>query len=165
MICELAISTVMSSGRLSATRGESDAAHFVAEQARQGWNQAKGSHSLGLGIGNVFEELYDVAASAALPNWDGYGGLPVTQESYLRAYCFLDSLPLGMPLPSIGVDPDGQLTFEWYRNPRRTLSVSVSAEGDLHYAALVGRKKEFGTEVFIGEFPERFITLVGQVCA
>jgi hypothetical protein len=165
MICELAVSTAMAHGRLNTTRGQSDAAHFVAEQARKSWRQAKDSHSLGLGAGNVFAELCDVADSAALPNWDGYGAIPISPESYNQAYCFLDSLPLGMPVPSIGVDPDGQLTFEWHRNPRRTLSVSVSSEGDLHYAALIGFKKEYGTEVFIGEFPEKFVALVGQLCA
>lgn len=164
MIFEFAISTVMSSSGLNATRGESEAAQFVAERAWEGWSQAKDSHSLGLGIGNVYDELCEVADSAALPNWDGYGGIPVTSEGYRQAYFFLNSIPLGMPLPTVGVDPDGHLTFEWYRNPRRTLSVSVSPDGDLYYAALIGLKTEYGRDVFIGEFPEKFVNLVGKLC-
>ena len=49
------------------------------------------------------------------------------------------------------------LLFEWYKGPRRTLSISLTAVGDLHYAALLGPNKQCGTclhlfLIFCGEF-------------
>jgi hypothetical protein len=165
MICELALSTAMTCGRWNSTRGESEAAIYIAEQARKRWEEVKQTHSVGGSVASAVEELFDVASSAAEPNWNGYGAAAVSHDTYRHAYCFLDSLPLGLPVPSVGVEADGQLTFEWYRNPSRTLSVSVSADGDLHYAALIGLKKEYGTEIFIGDFPDRFVNLLRDLCA
>jgi hypothetical protein len=56
------------------------------------------------------------------------------------------------------------LTLEWHSSPRRTLSVSITPEGDLHYAALLGpRKKAYGTEPFFDEVPKAILDLIGQV--
>ena len=165
MICEIAISTAMTCGGTNTTRGESEAARFVAEQARKGRQQIQRSLTLGSGIKAVLIELRSVAESAAAPNWDGYGATPVSAQTYRQAYFFAESLPVGVPPPSVGVEPDGQLTFEWYRGPRRLLSVSVSSDGDLHYAALLGHNKAYGTEAFIGEFPKPILELVQRVCA
>jgi integrase len=49
------------------------------------------------------------------------------------------------------------LLFEWYKGPRRTLSINLTAVGDLHYAALLGPNKQCGTclhlfLIFCGEF-------------
>src|SRR5688572_9463474 len=65
------------------------------------------------------------SAEAAADNWDGYGGRAVTYGVKLRAQAFLDALPAGVPLPSIAVDPDGEIAFEWYLGPRQVFSVSV----------------------------------------
>ena len=72
-----------------------------------------------------------------LPNWDAYAAAP-GEEAFFLAYRFLEPLPLGAPAPSVGAEADGHVTLEWHRSPRRTLSVSVSAQGDLHYAARLG---------------------------
>ena len=57
----------------------------------------------------------------------------------------VESLPLGFPKPSIGSEPDGQLTLEWYKSPRRSLSVSVDPDGLLHYAGLYSASKRYGS--------------------
>lgn len=38
----------------------------------------------------------------------------------------------------------------------------VSPEGDLHYAALLGSSKVYGTEPFFGETPSRILELIRQ---
>ena len=43
----------------------------------------------------------------------------------------LEVLPDGLPMPSPGAEPDGQLTLEWHKSAYQTLSVSVTADGDL----------------------------------
>ncbi len=165
MILEMAASTLISIGAIS-TRGSSETARFVAEQAHEGRRLLQASYSLGLDGKGVFDELCEVAEERRAPNWDGYGAEPVSEEAYRLAYRFLEALPLGTPAPTVGAEPDGHLTLEWYRSPRRTLSVSVSPEGELHYAALLpGPSKAYGTEPFVGDVPVRILELIRDVTA
>jgi hypothetical protein len=73
----------------------------------------------------VFEELLKTFEECREPNWDGYGAQSVREETYDLAHQFLRALPLSTPVPSIGTEPDGHITVEWYRSPQRTLSVSI----------------------------------------
>jgi len=84
-------------------------------------------------------------------------------NAYVLAQQFLDALPFGTPPPSFGAEPDGHITMEWHHSVRRTLSVSVSPEGELHYAAILGSNKTYGTEVFYGEAPKKIVDLIFEV--
>jgi hypothetical protein len=147
------------------TRGASDAARYVAEEFAKGRHQLQNSYSLGLISKGVFDELCSIAEECSSANWDGYEAEPVAQETYQWAYRFLEALPLGSPAPTIGAEPDGHITIEWYRAPQRTLSVSISPEGDLYYAALIGVSKAYGTEPFFGDVPAVILDLLGRVTA
>jgi hypothetical protein len=114
---------------------------------------------------DVFEELATVAEECRLPNWDGYQAAPVSQDSVRNAHRVLDALPSGMPAPTVSVEPDGHVTLEWHRSPRRTLSISVGPDGDLHYAALLDRRKAYGTEPFVGEVPRVILGLIQKIAA
>jgi len=144
------------------TPGFSVPAEFVTEQ-----NSICSRHlreSSAFGIGSLLrEEFSNVWEECRVANWDGYNALAVTQETLRFAYTFLESLPLGFPRPSIGAEPDGHLTVEWHQSRRRTLSVSISPDGELHYAALLGLGRTCGTEPFFGEIPESILDLVGKV--
>ena len=112
--------------------------------------------------------LYDLQELMYITNndsWDGYQAKAVPAESFERAVSFLAALPGSVEVPSVSVEPDGHVSFEWYKSPHRTLSVSVSPEGDLHYAALVGPSKAFGTEVFAGRLPDQIHDLIDRVDA
>lgn len=111
------------------------------------------------------EELWSVWNECRAPNWDGYGAQPVSRATYLKAFEFLKSLPLNCPPPSFGAEPDGELTVEWYREPKRVLSISINELGDLSYAALLGPgpRRAYGSEVFWGEVPERILDLIREV--
>ena len=114
---------------------------------------------------DVFEELLKTFEECREPNWDGYGAQSVREETYHLAHQFLTALPLSTPVPSIGAEPDGHLTVEWYRSPQRTLSVSISPDGELHYAALLGSAKTCGTEPFTGAVPKVVADLIHRVTA
>ena len=111
----------------------------------------------------MFDELLKTFEECSEKNWDGFGAQAVCEETFHLARRFLAALPFGAPAPSIGAEPDGCLTFEWYRSPLRTLSVSVSPDGDLHYAALLDSANAYGTERFFGETPEVIDTLIRRV--
>jgi hypothetical protein len=112
---------------------------------------------------DVFEELLKTFEECRQPNWDGYGAQSVREETYDLAHQFLAALPLSTPVPSIGAEPDGQITVEWYRSPQRTLSVSISPNGDLHYAALLGAERICGTETFRARMPQVLRDLIALI--
>lgn len=148
---------------LSGSRGNSETAKFVENETQQGRRQLQESRVLGLRGKGAFDDLSQVYADCLEPNWDGYGAMPVSEATYRLAYQFLEALPLGAPVPSCGAEPDGHLTLEWHRSPRWTLSISVSPEGELHYAALLGTRKAYGTEPFFGDAPRTIMDLIQQV--
>jgi hypothetical protein len=162
MILEMTATALIAFGGRT-TAGASDAARFVACQAEQGRRQLQSSYSLGLHSRGIFEELAAAADAAREAGWDGYGADIVQPETFLHSYRFVEALPLGTPAPAISPEPDGHLAFEWYVSPHRTLSVSVSPEGELHYSAILGPNKAFGTEVFLGEMPRTVLDLIRRV--
>jgi hypothetical protein len=145
--------------------GASETAQYVMEQSHVGLRRLRESSAFGLLANSAVEELYRVYLDCVDSDWDGYKALPVSEVTYRAAYRLLDALPLGTPIPSFGAEPDGHLTLEWHRSPRRTLSVSVSPEGELHYAALVGASKAYGTEPFFGDVPNTILDLIDRVMA
>jgi hypothetical protein len=162
MIRETAPSDIILVGNIL-TLGASSTAQFVASEAKRGRQRLQESYALGMGGKGVFDELCSITEDCRERNWDGYGAEPVHDETYRQAYRLLEALPLGTPPPSVGAEPDGHLTLEWYRSPRRTLSVSVSSDGDLHYAALLGAGKAYGTRPFFGETPKAILDLIREV--
>ena len=142
--------------------GVSDAARHVARSTQRSRRHLHESSALGI-ESVLLGELAEVWKQCREPGWDGYGALPVSRDVYWNTYLFLEALPLGFPRPSIGAEPDGQLTLEWYRNPRRVVSVSVAPDDLLHYAALLGPDRMWGTVTFDGEIPETVSSLVSRV--
>src|SRR5580658_2675571 len=112
--------------------GFSDEAKFIEEASLAGTRQLRDSFTFGIDP-VVSDELATVWEECRQPNWDGFDAIAVTQDVLRNTYVFLESLPLGCPAPSIGAEPDGSLTLDWHRSLRRTLSVSVSPDGDLHF--------------------------------
>ena len=111
----------------------------------------------------MFEELLKTFEECREPNWDGYGAQAVREETYHFARQLLAVLLPGTPVPSIGAEPDGQITLEWYGSTQRTLSVSISQDGELHYAALLGEKRICGTETFQARMPQVLADLIKRI--
>jgi len=164
MIIEMAASAIISMGG-APTHGASETAQYVTYEAEEGRRCLQKSYAFGMAGKGVLSELLQTAKECRESNWDGYGAEPVSDVTYQFAQQFLNALPLGISAPTIGAEPDGHLTVEWYRSPQRTLSVSVSPEGDFHYAALIGSAKAFGTEAFFGEAPKAIVDLIHRVMA
>jgi|SRR5208283_3038195 len=162
MILEITASALITYGAVS-SQANSTTAQFVAEQVRNGWSSLQESQVLGLYGKGALNDLYQVYWECQEPGWDGYSALPIADVTYELAQEFIDVLPLGTPLPAFGAEPDGQLTLEWHHSLRRTLSVSVSPDGELHYAAILGSSKNYGTEVFYGEAPKKIVDLIYEV--
>jgi len=111
----------------------------------------------------TMDELYDVAEECSEAGWDGFGGLPISQDAYVKAYQFLEDLPTGVPQPSVVPEPDGHICLEWYVKPTRILSVSVAPEPEVHYTATLGPNNQCGTETFFGEIPATINSLIARI--
>ncbi len=151
----------IAAGQGSRATGFSDAARIV-ENARH-LNYERLARSQAYSKRPAYESLWDCWQSCRQPNWDGYSAFAVEQDTYRQAYQLIEALPIGCPLPSAGAEPDGHLTLEWHRNPRWTLSVSVSPEGTLYYSALLGKEDPRGSCPFYGELPESLLFLIRRV--
>jgi hypothetical protein len=147
---------------ITTSAGSSRAAHDLRARFSELMLNFIGS-SLGMGGKGVLNELDSVAEECKLENWDGYGAKALAPQSYETARQFLEAFPLGTPAPSLSASPLGFVTIEWYRSRNRTLSVSVDADSQLHYAALLGPAKQYGREPFYGDVPASIQSLINQV--
>ena len=112
---------------------------------------------------NLLKTLDETCQGCELPNWDGEGADAIAPETHEVARRLLELLPDDVPLPSISAEPDGQLNFEWYQAPRRLLSTSISSNGTLYWAALIGSEDPRGSCQFTDQFPPTLLYWIGQV--
>ena len=108
-------------------------------------------------------EIEEIAEECSVPGWDGYGANAVTAAALAEARAFAEAIDSTLPVPEVGAEPDGALTFEWHRSARQTLSVSVSGFGVLHYAAVLGTERICGTETFRARMPPVLSDLIARI--
>lgn len=139
-------------------RGNSEISDYLDKT-----NQLKSKYfeqSVILSKQSAYNDLFKVWDECNMPNWDGYDAYPVRYKTVENTHLFISSLPLNYPLPSVGVEPDGHLTLEWYRHPRWTISISISPEGMIYYAALFGNSDVRGSEFFSGDISRNLFDLI-----
>lgn len=144
-----------------ASRGSSSTAAYIDQVDYE--NQLNLTRTVTFSKQPAIDELATTWEECRAPNWDGYDAYPVKEETLNYAYAFIQALPLGFPLPSVSAEPDGYLAFDWFRSPYWTISVSVSPEAVIYYAALLGDSDPRGSELFLGEISKRLLTLIKEV--
>ena len=104
---------------------------------------------------HVLEELEKVYEEYSEANWDGYGAMPISRETYSEARKLLRMMPSSSPMPDISAEPDGEITFEWYKEKYSVFVISVGGNNLITYAGLFGKSNKIhGTEYFADELPE-----------
>jgi len=143
-------------------QGFSPAAKFLRQANQKAFND----HHTAVTFSKqpAYNEIGEVYNKCCIPNWDAHGAEPVQPDTLQNAYDFIKALPFGYPLPSVGAEPDGHLTLEWYFATNWLLSVSVSPDGALYYAALFAGEDPRGTCRFDGEVPETILYWIRRVC-
>jgi len=139
--------------------GFSSTAISVGQYYTEGWK----SQMETVTYGYPFNQLRNVFNECSSEGWDGYNALLIQLETYKNAFRFLQNLPSNLPFPDIGAEPDGHITFEWYRRQNRVISISISPESDLFYAALIGSKRRYGSEPFFSEVPTEIVNIIHKV--
>lgn len=145
------------------TAGSSETAEFLNKSTHEIRSRMYESNYFGLQFKVILKELDIVAGECGSPGWDGYNALPVSQDTVDLAYRFISALPLNIKLPEIGAEPDGCISFEWYKSPRKIFSVSVAQSGFIHYALLDNLIKRHGSEPFIGSISKEIISLINEI--
>ncbi len=123
------------------------------------------TESLALGgpLRDTIDELAGVYLEAVEPGWDGYGAQPISERVLENAVAFLCRLPQDLPMPDVSADAQGEIHFEWFSNPYRTFSVSISAGGVLSYAGLFGPNRTRGLELPDGGVPQAIVSNIRRV--
>ncbi len=114
-------------------------------------------------MGKRFWALQEAYEEAYEDNWDGYGAAPASTDALQQAYVFLRILPKTIPDPDIAIDPDGEVSLDWYYAPRVTFSVSISPTGRLSYAGLYGENTTYGTESITKGLPKTIMDNLGRL--
>jgi len=103
----------------------------------------------------ALEELEAVYEECLEANWDGYGAMPISSETYSEARKLLRMIPSSLPRPDISAEPDGEITFEWYKEKYSVFVISVGGNNLITYAGLFGKSNKIhGTEYFADELSE-----------
>ncbi|MBA2591853.1 MAG: hypothetical protein M3495_20620 [Pseudomonadota bacterium] len=112
----------------------------------------------------AFDELAEALRQGGAANWDQYGAIGVTDATAEVAYRFLSALPSTLPSPNVGLDPDGEVSFEWLAEKGRVFSVSIGESGRLSYAGMFGPEKTaHGSEPFDDAIPDAVIECVRRL--
>lgn len=115
------------------------------------------SHSVILDKDTLLQEINEVFEECSVDNWDGYDAKAIDYDSFIEAIRFARSLPTTIPLPETAVDTDGEVSFEWYKGPRRVFTISIGSRNEIIYAGLFGFNKVNGTEYFYDEIPKTIL--------
>ena len=101
------------------------------------------------------EELEKVYEECLEANWDGYEAISISRETYSEARKLLRMMPSFLPRPDISAEPDGEITFEWYREKYSVFVISVGGNNLITHAGLFGKSNKIhGSEYFTDELPE-----------
>ena len=138
---------------------------FIEGLTREAARHLERAQSLSSGREAVLEDMNAFAQTCAASDWDGYGANPISARTLWYAQKLVKALPTGVSMPTVGAEPDGDLTLEWYHNPNWVLSVSVSPEGTLNYAASLGPDNDspHGSVPFLGQVPDEILRIIERV--
>jgi len=121
------------------------------------------SESIARPRANAISDLLQAYAKASNPDWDGEGANAMSPVAVQYAAAFLSALPTNLPMPDISADPDGDAYLEWDRGRHEVMTVTISADGSLHYACLSGGSRFHGAEIFKDRVPRLILEGIARV--
>jgi hypothetical protein len=108
-------------------------------------------------------DLFRILGECSVAGWDGYRARPITAETCIRTFEFLFDLPQWMTAPDLVPEADGQIAIEWSFPPSQTLSISIGAEGPLHFAGTFrGGEEIHGVAPYSYCIPESVLQILAK---
>ena len=114
-------------------------------------------------VESIFRELEKIFEECSSEGWDGERAKTISKEILQNARTFLESFPSGVEQPQIAAEPDGAISFEWYRSPEKVISVSVNPRGEVYYAAMIGARREHGKDSVHSGASDNLLTLIEEI--
>lgn len=111
----------------------------------------------------LFNEIERIKRNCSEFDWDGYDAEPVPIEAIRMARELVKSFPDDFPVPEIGADPDGEVSFDWFNEDGGILTASINGEGRIAFAYVDNVDSIRGSIYFIEEFPKELFDLVTTV--
>lgn len=108
----------------------------------------------------LIAEFWEVVAGCSEPGWSGERSDPISPEAVAAGYKLISQLPEDIPSPAVGAIPEGLLSFEWYRGPKRIVMVVANSYNGVDYAIRRGDEVFHGRSPFFGKLPE---TVLSQI--
>ena len=143
--------------------GVSESANEIQRETEELQRDFSRSITFGEHLSEMIERLFEARQEHAINNWDGYGAKAIDEQSYQNAIRFILSLSPDIPAPEIGVEPDGEVVFEWYGGKRKVFSISMGSRNELTYAGLYGISKTYGVEHFYESIPNTILDNISRV--
>jgi hypothetical protein len=84
-------------------------------------------------------------------------------SSRANALKFIEQLSVSFPKPEISIESDGEIAFDWITKSNGYLSVSIGANGQINYAAIVGSNKYHGKINFDENIPEEISNIISKM--
>jgi hypothetical protein len=111
------------------------------------------------------EQLAALAEEAAADDWDRNGGLAMDPLSVAQSLRFLLLMPLDLPAPHVGVDPDGAVAFDWQTELGSGFSISFAPDQLLTFAGVFPLARLRGAEYFADEIPSAILEGIRRAVA
>jgi hypothetical protein len=112
----------------------------------------------------LLDELQMFLAPEEAADWHGNSANPTSADSWIAAVQFLSVLPPSFLDLEVSPEIDGCISFDWYRNKDRQLSISFAGDGCIHYAAILGPvERVSGRLAFHDSVPEEIIRLLRRI--
>ena len=103
---------------------------------------------------SILEDLDSIAEHASKPGWDGEGGDSVAPATIQIARCMSSYLAdLFQDRPDVSASPDGSVDFDWTFENDSMLTVGITSEHDIVFAATFGDSGTRGREPWKGSLP------------
>jgi hypothetical protein len=115
----------------------------------------RGSESMTFGrpLNEALTSLFEIYEECSIEDWDGYGAVPVTPETFAEAKRIIDLLPSSIQMPEMVGEPTGEIGFEWRGRPGRIFVMAVSGRHRITYAGIFDGNKTNGSEHFEETLP------------
>jgi hypothetical protein len=121
---------------------------------KSGFADAKQSFSTS--VSRVYSDLQSLVTT--------HGAEKFPELAKRTAFAFIEALPSDVPAPDLGLDEDGEVTFDWAGTNGRMITLALRTDGRLSYACRISAiDKQNGTKLFVDTIPNVVIECIRQV--
>ena len=83
----------------------------------------------------IIAQINGLLETSCLPNWDGQGGKPVSEELTNMAFQIVNQFPKNIPVPDVSASPMGYIRLDWILEDEfdTRLIMAISPDSVIHY--------------------------------